>query len=488
MLVTCPIVLSTKFFPDCAQIGCTDITLSGMCMVLKLPTDVCRLIVVEWLDVFDIGRLDVSFGLEQQRKYFHGILRDHPGLSLIQWQSAKSSSVYEWIFNRGIKLTGLKFSEALVNSEGSISVPVNVDYIERVSIRYASRNIDVNINNFLATCKRMTHLRMTGVNNVDILPCGVLSQLRNLALFSCNVETSEFLKNICDHCTKLSRLDLEFNCIGHEHQLECILSNNPKLEVVSFQCRQSVLNNVHELCPLITSISISTPNSISIELFPICQLFENRPVIQQLYVRSKYNTFSYLVDEKNPELKTLKLLQYGISFEEPALRQLFRTVGAITSFSLHAAFEDVSHQPSVLQWMSVHGHALTALSLVSISIDMTENILLSCPCVEKLFVNGRYNMHHILIPVMPRLMQVSCLGNDLSGGQMFQLIQAGTRLDSGTFEVQVSPEEDLTEWLQAMSGLANHVALLELNIRTKAKPARSSRYTFTFGHRSDSTL
>lgn len=438
--------------------------LHEMSIFLQIPSDVSRCIISDWLVVKQLVKLELAFSRGKDRDSYRELLKLHSGIEFDNWQAAECVGVHEWIHNRNIKLVDLKFSESMLDSEGDLLVPIVAEDVECVSFRTRkSVTLKVGLNDFLLSCQNLQTLRFTGINDIETIHCGILSRLSKLSVGPSMIDSSALLSKMSRECTKLTYLNLQAG-MTRVDRLADLFQQNPCLVNLSLQTSHSVLNDVMQYCPAICRLYINDMQH-PLDMLPIKRLLENRPKMHYVHIFSTYNSFVYSLDPKNQNAKTLTLVQ-GISlFQDTAsLRDVLFTVGSVTHFS-YVVTPLVQFQPCILDWLNIHGQALSSLSIEYVAPEHIEGILRLCPRLVKLSVTCMDNICPMLAQHASQVEVLNYSRYAMTFEKATVLLESLTNLKNATVTIKLQEGERQAICLDELSSAVKHVNSLSVNLQ-----------------------
>lgn len=448
-----------------------------MSVFLELPTDICRYLLVEWLELPDLGKLDVAITHPRQRREYQSLLTELLGIGNISEKAAESVSFYEWIYRRAIKLVELQISERLYDDCGSLIVPIALQHVTDVCLlSRVSVIVSQAMNDLLASCKLLRSVRLVNVS-AESLHIAALSRLQRLSMNS-ELNAAVVLNKISQHCRSLTSLVLEFDCCDYKAELRNILRFNSGLKSITLSCLQSCLFAIALHCPSIDDVVLNVPSPV--EMISIDYLLELRPTIHRIFVVSSFNSLSYSIDANG---KTLKLLQDSQVFDEDTLSLLLQRVGAVVFLHYSGPRpKEIMEQHCVVNWVRSCGGHYKQLTLAKIHVAQIESLLSWCPKLTHLTVSTTSDLTSILPPYSLYLKHLTYTGCNVSLTDLRVLLKVCFKLEYGKFDIKVTVAEDEGgTWISEISKAAKHIGMLEL-IRNLVNPIYNSpRFVFRFG-------
>lgn len=419
---------------------------------LRLPDDVWRDILGNWLHIRELGCLDISL-CGQSRSNFLVLLKSIK----LSWPHRKNfpPSVFDWLFSKEVKLRRLVLKGNMF-SQGDLIVRFHCEFVDEVYVDFSCTIFD-GINNALRACKGITFLRFIDVYAIQALEPMVLAKLQTLIVEAGRSDEVPLLRELRSNCRQLCTLHIA-QPISDSNALYELIALNPNLEDVHLMCYQSILAAITQHCPKIRSVLLNTRNN-PVELLSIRDMLLQRPGLSYLEVESRKNRFVFTTDflERSVFLKS-----YGHTNWDPsglqALLSVIRDVkvfeycGMQESFPVEAALGLRVSSGSTLKWVNLDGPRPGALeALFRDSLNITELTLRS----TNIDCYPFFELYGYRLKRLQAYTELSILG------VVNHLVKL-PNLIYGQFTVQFEDEaeENWVEWIEPVARHINELVLI----------------------------
>ena len=123
-------------------------------MILRLPSHLCNDILIDWLALKDLGKLDLSYTCWKWRSEFLSLLSELRKIFILY----KNINLLKWICIRSIKAASLSFRNHLLG-KGNLPVKINTSGIRTVCISEVNFSlVSQDMNDFLLSCHSLKDL------------------------------------------------------------------------------------------------------------------------------------------------------------------------------------------------------------------------------------------------------------------------------------------------------------------------------------------
>ena len=255
-----------------------------MSLLLKLPDDIFKCFLSDWISIKYWGMLDIVFTNVKHRPYFLQVMEILKLSS--EFKTPCIIKFYQWIYSRNIILNSYVLGRNCISRCGDLLFDLkcaNVLELHMDQINYERCS-------FIGSFMNLHSLLCYSPVLLQFLSPSIMSQLQYLIVDGVVFNHLNVIAKIRDHCVSLISLKLcviiPHDSAVHNSLFTDILIRNTKLKILSMSYYESVIETLTAHC---NNLSVLTMEGKDWDLSCVAQIIKNCRSLQEFKMISSVN-------------------------------------------------------------------------------------------------------------------------------------------------------------------------------------------------------
>ncbi len=364
-----------------------------MSFFAKLPEILSVEVLLLWLDLDHVGKIDIAFCCNKEREIILNILQTNEFVvDLNQYSNRKLT----WMALRNVKLGDMEFAFSKSSEEFKMAPNVTSKLTKlHLTSKYPLESMEIGadiIVNFLNTCPKLMQLEISSLpwfneKVIELIDPNILQQITS---FKC--DTDNFVPAIADYFTNLTSIEI---CLLHcdECRDKEIISliqqpHNRKLQHISmtnFKNQTELMEIVGAHCPDLTTLLCSS-NTNEVNLAQLTKLLQQCPKLE-LY-KNLTNADDHITYSYNHDMKEFIFSMHGSTLTN--LQEFLENNVNFDSIVLHNLTSNFITGTRFYETIANNSPNLSKLTLINCNIlyFTAKKLTQCCKNLQKLIIIG----------------------------------------------------------------------------------------------------